>query len=131
MIKNLKYIDFETNSLTGEIIGNNQKIIDYNSSFIFMTPLNLRRSTDSNIFDEILDINFSRNVLVIMEYGYSWDDRGLQWELLRLDYEEGRWIWYYDWDEGQDIVKIHGILISPDEYFSDEVRKLYNLLKGE
>lgn len=134
MIKKINYIDFETNSLTGEIVSYYPITIDNNSSLIFMTPLNLRRSIDSDIFDEILYIYFSKNVYVIMEYGYSWDDRDLDWELLRLDYdysENDTWIWDYDWDEGQDIVKIHGILISPDEYYSDEVRKLYNILKGE
>ena len=134
MIKNLKYIDFETDSLTGRIIDYKPKIIDNNSSFIFLTPLNLRRSADSYIFDEILDIYFSKNVYVIMEYGYSWDDRDLDWELLRLNYDYNEvdpWIWEYDWDEGQDIVKIHGILIAPSEFNSDEVKMIFNGLKGE
>lgn len=56
--------------------------------------------------------NFGNDLFVIMAAGYTEQEAekaNFAFEMLEFDWEQQQYAWLYDWDEGENFIKLHGI----------------------
>lgn len=56
--------------------------------------------------------NFGNDLFVIMAAGYTEQEAekaNFAFEMLEFDWQQQQYVWLYDWDEGENFIKLHGI----------------------